>query len=113
MSAPLTLNKFVPRMDSGQVQAQRSCITGQGSAYRRRWLRDQLRSRLRQRERAMPQPHQPFNYIPPAYITPITCPYCGGSAPIVRRTPHPAVKGELRTFECRECLKQTEMTVKD
>ncbi len=66
-----------------------------------------------QRERAMPQPHQPFSYIPPAYITPIICPYCGGSAPIVRRTPHPAVKGELRTFECRECLKQTEMTVKD
>ncbi len=60
----------------------------------------------------MPQPHQPFSYIPPRIHHP-TCPYCGGSAPIVRRKPHPEVKGELPTFECRECLKQTEMTVKD
>jgi DNA-directed RNA polymerase subunit RPC12/RpoP len=41
-------------------------------------------------------------------IEPITCPHCGGRADMMRRTPHPAIKGEIRTFECRQCGKHTE-----
>ena len=61
----------------------------------------------------MPQPYQPFTYIQPTYITPIACPYCGANAPLIRRTPHPELKGELRTFECTDCKKQIEMIVKN
>ena len=57
------------------------------------------------------QQHQPFTYIPPTYATPITCPYCGGSAPLARREPHPELKSEIRVFECRECGKASEMSV--
>jgi transcription elongation factor Elf1 len=42
------------------------------------------------------------------YIEPITCPHCGGQAHLMRRTLHPKIKGELWTFECKECGKQTE-----
>jgi hypothetical protein len=42
------------------------------------------------------------------YIEPIVCPHCGGQASIMRRTPHPNIKGELWTFECKDCGKQTE-----
>jgi rRNA maturation protein Nop10 len=44
----------------------------------------------------------------PTYIEPITCPHCGGQASIMRRTPHPQIKGEVWTFECKDCGKQTE-----
>ena len=42
------------------------------------------------------------------YIEPITCPHCGGQAHLMRRTPHPKIKGEVWTFECKDCGKQTE-----
>ena len=42
------------------------------------------------------------------YIEPIKCPHCGGQASIMRRTPHPNIKGEVWTFECKDCGKQTE-----
>jgi len=42
------------------------------------------------------------------YIEPIACPHCGGQASIKRRTLHPRIKGELWTFECKDCGKQTE-----
>jgi transposase-like protein len=61
----------------------------------------------------MPQPHQPFHYIPQTHITPIVCPHCSASAHLMRRAPHPEIKGEVRTFECKDCGKQTEMTVSD
>ena len=41
-------------------------------------------------------------------IEPITCPYCGGRADLMRRTLHPTIKGEIFTFECRQCGKQSE-----
>jgi transcription elongation factor Elf1 len=43
-----------------------------------------------------------------AYIEPITCPHCGGHAFLMRRTLHPKIKGEVWTFECKDCGKQTE-----
>jgi transcription elongation factor Elf1 len=47
---------------------------------------------------------------PPTYITPVTCPHCGGQARLMRRTPDPQYTGgEIRTFECDACGKQTEM----
>ena len=42
------------------------------------------------------------------YIEPIACPHCGGQAHLMRRTLHPKIKGELWTFECKDCGKQTE-----
>ena len=41
-------------------------------------------------------------------IEPITCPHCGGQAYLMRRTLHPEIKGEIWTFECKDCGKQTE-----
>jgi hypothetical protein len=41
-------------------------------------------------------------------IEPITCPDCGGQADLMRRTLHPKIKCEIRTFECRQCGKQSE-----
>ena len=41
-------------------------------------------------------------------IEPITCPHCGGQAYLMRRTLHPKIKGEIWTFECKNCGKQTE-----
>ena len=43
-----------------------------------------------------------------ANIEPITCPHCGGQASLMRRTLHPKIKGEILTFECNDCGKQTE-----
>ena len=42
------------------------------------------------------------------YIEPITCAHCGGQASLMRRTLHPKIKGELWTFECKDCGMQTE-----
>jgi transcription elongation factor Elf1 len=47
----------------------------------------------------------------PTHIEPITCPHCGGQAYLMRRTLHPKIKGEIRTFECKDCGKQTEKSV--
>ena len=44
------------------------------------------------------------------YIEPITCPDCGGQANLMRRTLHPKIKGEIWTFECKDCGKQTEQS---
>ena len=44
-------------------------------------------------------------------IEPITCPHCGGQADLMRRTLHPTIKGEIWTFECKDCGKQTEKSV--
>ena len=43
-------------------------------------------------------------------IEPITCPHCGGRSYLMRRTLHPNIKGEIWTFECKDCNKQTEMS---
>ena len=43
-----------------------------------------------------------------AYSEPITCPHCGGQAYLMRRTLHPKIKGEIWTFECKDCGKQTD-----
>ena len=43
-------------------------------------------------------------------IEPITCPHCGGQANLMRRTLHPKIKGEIWTFECKDCGKQTEQS---
>ena len=59
----------------------------------------------------MAQSHQPFTHIPPTHISPITCPYCGGMSTLTRCSPHPELKGELRTFECRDCGKTSTVTV--
>src|SRR5215471_18475445 len=37
----------------------------------------------------------------------ITC-NCGEQAYLMRRTLHPKIKGEIWTFECKDCGKQTE-----
>ena len=55
--------------------------------------------------------YPPFTYIPPTYASPIPCPYCSGSAPLVRREPPPEVGGEIRVFDCRDCGKASAMTV--
>ena len=61
----------------------------------------------------MSQTHQQYGYIPPTHITPIACPRCGSNAHLMRRTPHPELAGELRTFECKDCGAKTEMAVRD
>jgi hypothetical protein len=43
-------------------------------------------------------------------IEPINCPHCGGRSYLMRRTLHPNIKGEIWTFECKDCDKQTEMS---
>lgn len=44
----------------------------------------------------------------------MVCPQCGGEAHLVMRAPHPVLReeAELRSFECVECLKATEVTVR-
>ena len=44
-------------------------------------------------------------------IKPITRAHCGGQAYLMRRTLHPKIKGEIWTFECKDCSKQTEKSV--
>jgi hypothetical protein len=61
----------------------------------------------------MPQPHQPSTAFTPlsGYITPIPCQYCGAEAHLIHLSPHPVLNAELRTFECEDCGKQTELIV--
>jgi hypothetical protein len=61
----------------------------------------------------MPQPHQPSLTFSPlsGYITPIACQYCRAQARFIRLAPHPELNAELRTFECKECGKQTKLIV--
>jgi ribosomal protein L37AE/L43A len=46
-------------------------------------------------------------------IEPIICPNCDGRADLMRRTPHPNIKGEIWTFECRKCGRQSEKSKLD
>ena len=55
----------------------------------------------------MPQKN-PSTSVRPTSIEPITCLHCGKHAYLMRRTPHPKIKGEVWTFECKDCGKQTE-----
>ena len=56
-------------------------------------------------------PLKQFSYVRPTPVEPITCPHCGGQAYLMRRTLHPTIKGEIWTFECKDCRKQTEKSV--
>jgi uncharacterized Zn finger protein len=51
-----------------------------------------------------------FTSVGKPRIEPISCPHCGGQADLMRRTLHPKIKGEIWTFECRDCGKQTELS---
>jgi ribosomal protein L37AE/L43A len=46
-------------------------------------------------------------------IEPVICPNCGGRADLMRRTLHPKIKGEIWTFECRNCGEQSEKSKLD
>ena len=72
-----------------------------------------LGSRLYREERAMPQSHQLFAALPPlsGYITPIACKFCSAKAHLIQFSTHPELNAELRTFECEQCGKQTDMIV--
>jgi len=59
----------------------------------------------------MPQKKTSSTSVRPTPTEPITCPHCGGQAYIMRRTLHPKIKGEVWTFECGGCGKQTEKSV--
>ena len=61
----------------------------------------------------MTHQHEPIHFIPETFISPIDCPYCGAHAHLMRRSPHPELNCEIRTFECMVCEKQTALTVKD
>jgi hypothetical protein len=48
---------------------------------------------------------------PPTYVTPITCPLCGGDAHLIRQTYDFSIRAERRTFECKDCCALMEMSV--
>jgi|SRR5262249_41837089 len=61
----------------------------------------------------MPQTPQPSS-VPissSGYITPIACKYCGAKAHLIQISFHQELDAELRTFECEECGKQTDLIV--
>ena len=59
----------------------------------------------------MSQPYEPFTYIPLTNIT-LTCPECGVDANFMTCLPHPdLLKTEIRKFTCKDCGKQSEITV--
>jgi MoaA/NifB/PqqE/SkfB family radical SAM enzyme len=49
--------------------------------------------------------------VRPTTTEPIACSHCPGQAYLMRRTLHPKIKGEIWTFECKDCGKQTEKSV--
>jgi hypothetical protein len=57
----------------------------------------------------MPQTSPSFSHVTLTSITPITCSYCGGNAHLISLTPQIEIIGELPTFECQICSKQTQM----
>jgi hypothetical protein len=62
----------------------------------------------------MPQPYQPSAITLSSlsgYITPIPCQYCKAEAHLISLCPHPELNAELRTFECEDCGKQSELIV--
>jgi hypothetical protein len=62
----------------------------------------------------MSKRHLPFSYIPLVNIAPIVCPDCGVIVHFMTCLPHPdQLKADIRTFTCKQCGKQTEMTVQN
>ena len=63
----------------------------------------------------MPQTSTHFTVVASKYITPTSCPDCGGNARLVRRSN--AItgdgKGEIRSYECSDCKALTEMFIRD
>jgi len=61
----------------------------------------------------MPQSHQPSTALPllSGHITPIACKYCSAKAHLMQLSTHSELNAELRTFECEECGKQTDVIV--
>ena len=55
-----------------------------------------------------------YTYVPLTNTEPITCPRCKRYVHLIERAPLPAgLKGEMRTFECKKCGKQTKIIVED
>jgi transcription elongation factor Elf1 len=63
----------------------------------------------------MPQPRRRASInVLPNYIAPMDCPRCGAYAHLIDCVPLPAgLSGEMQTFECKDCGKQTKIIVKD
>lgn len=62
----------------------------------------------------MPPRRPSFAYISPTHITPIACSHCGENARLLWHSPLPAgLMGEMRTFQCKGCGKQTKIIVED
>jgi hypothetical protein len=60
-----------------------------------------------------PRRYPPFTYIP-TDIAPIACQYCGANAQVIQRSRLAAdLDGEMRTFECENCGKQSKLIVRD
>jgi hypothetical protein len=61
----------------------------------------------------MPQPYPLSTAFTPlsGYITPIPCQFCRAEAHLINLSRHPELNAELRTFECDDCGKQTELIV--
>jgi hypothetical protein len=65
-------------------------------------------------ECAMPRPPEKKPPFIPTDITSIVCRHCGGKSRLVRHEPLAAdVEGEMLTFECEKCGKQSKAIVQD
>jgi hypothetical protein len=95
-----------------EIREQDNHPTGSRLGASGRWLIDKSRALG---ERAMRHTRHPaFIYVPLTNIKPIACPCCKANVRPIERAPLPAgLKGEMRTFECKKCGKQTEIIVKD
>jgi hypothetical protein len=103
VSPEITVQHRRPRQSGRQSVTERPIAHG-----------TRLRSRLISvRECFMPQPYQPSPTLSPlsGYIAPIACQYCGAEAHLVNLSPHAELNAELRTFECGDCGRQTELIV--
>ena len=58
--------------------------------------------------------HHAAFYLPLTKIKPVTCPRCKRYVHLIQRAPLPGgLTGEMRTFECKKCGKQTKIIVED